>query len=70
MLGGPRACLGQQFALTEIAYVIVRMLQRFDKLDGSIIANRKIRHGVTLANTPYDGIQLRLHSADASPKDG
>ncbi|KAI9881807.1 MAG: hypothetical protein M1823_006481 [Watsoniomyces obsoletus] len=28
--GGPRLCLGQQFALTEVGYVLVRMLQRFD----------------------------------------
>jgi hypothetical protein len=31
--GGPRICIGQQFALTEMGYTIVRMLQRFDKLD-------------------------------------
>ena len=61
--GGPRACLGQQFALTEVGYVVVRLLQRFDKLDGSVVANRKIRHGLTLANTPYGGVQVRLHSA-------
>ncbi|KAL4888312.1 cytochrome P450 [Aspergillus ambiguus] len=30
--GGPRICLGQQFALTEAGYVIVRMLQRFDQV--------------------------------------
>lgn len=61
--GGPRACLGQQFALTEVAHVVVRLLQRFDKLDASIVAERKIRHGLTLANTPYDGVQVRLRSA-------
>jgi cytochrome P450 len=27
--GGPRICLGQQFALTEASYVIVRLLQTF-----------------------------------------
>ncbi|KAH6684679.1 N-alkane-inducible cytochrome P450 [Halenospora varia] len=27
--GGPRICLGQQFALTEIAYTTVRLLQEF-----------------------------------------
>ncbi|KAI9819086.1 MAG: hypothetical protein M1826_001178 [Phylliscum demangeonii] len=27
--GGPRICIGQQFALTEMAYTIVRLLQRF-----------------------------------------
>ncbi|KAG5368234.1 Cytochrome P450 52A12 [Yarrowia sp. C11] len=28
--GGPRICLGQQFALTEAGYVVTRMLQEFD----------------------------------------
>ena len=27
--GGPRICLGQQFALTEIGYTTVRLLQEF-----------------------------------------
>lgn len=30
--GGPRICIGQQFALTEMAYVLVRMFQRFDRV--------------------------------------
>ena len=30
--GGPRICLGQQFALTEASYVIVRLLQNFPNL--------------------------------------
>jgi len=28
--GGPRVCIGQNFALTEAMYVVVRMLQRFE----------------------------------------
>jgi cytochrome P450 len=31
--GGPRLCVGQQFALTEVAYTIVRILQRFDRIE-------------------------------------
>lgn len=31
--GGPRICLGQQFALTEITYTIVRLLQNFKELN-------------------------------------
>lgn len=31
--GGPRLCVGQQFALTNMGYTIVRMLQRFDRLE-------------------------------------
>lgn len=30
--GGPRICLGQQFAITEASYVITRFLMEFDKL--------------------------------------
>ncbi|ESZ95572.1 putative Cytochrome 52A4 [Sclerotinia borealis F-4128] len=32
--GGPRICIGQQFALTEMGYTIVRILQNFDGLEG------------------------------------
>lgn len=30
--GGPRICIGQQFALTEMAYVLTRLFQRFDRV--------------------------------------
>ena len=32
-LGGPRVCLGQQFALTEAGFLIVRLLRRFDGVE-------------------------------------
>ncbi|KAK5722920.1 hypothetical protein LTR17_014133 [Elasticomyces elasticus] len=32
-LGGPRVCIGQQFALVEASYLIVRLLQRYDKIE-------------------------------------
>ncbi|KAH8664403.1 putative cytochrome P450 [Xylariales sp. PMI_506] len=31
--GGPRACLGQQYALTEALYVVVRFAQKFDRIE-------------------------------------
>ncbi|PWW73352.1 cytochrome P450 52A5 [Tuber magnatum] len=31
--GGPRTCIGQQFALTEMSYVLVRMFQRFESVE-------------------------------------
>lgn len=31
--GGPRICIGQQFALTEMGYTVVRMLQRFERIE-------------------------------------
>jgi cytochrome P450 len=31
--GGPRICVGQQFALTEASYTIVRLLQEFGEIE-------------------------------------
>jgi cytochrome P450 len=31
--GGPRICIGQQFALTEMAYTVVRILQRYERVE-------------------------------------
>ncbi|KAK3300298.1 cytochrome P450 [Chaetomium fimeti] len=31
--GGPRICIGQQFALTEMGYVLTRLFQRYDRID-------------------------------------
>ncbi|KAI9720609.1 MAG: hypothetical protein M1812_002789 [Candelaria pacifica] len=31
--GGPRICIGQQFALTEMGYTVVRILQRFERIE-------------------------------------
>lgn len=31
--GGPRICVGQNFALTEMAYVLVRILQKYESIE-------------------------------------
>lgn len=31
--GGPRICIGQQFALTEAGYTITRIMQNFEKIE-------------------------------------
>ena len=31
--GGPRICVGQQFALTEAGYTIVRMMQKYKAVE-------------------------------------
>jgi cytochrome P450 len=36
--GGPRICIGQQFALTEMGYTIVRMLQRYERVENHMEA--------------------------------
>lgn len=59
--GGPRICLGQQFALTEAGYVIVRILQRYDRVDNlgdEIITKRKYT-----STTSPTKVLVRLHEA-------
>lgn len=34
--GGPRICIGQQFALTEMGYTLVRLLQRFETIGNNM----------------------------------
>ncbi|KJZ76507.1 hypothetical protein HIM_04236 [Hirsutella minnesotensis 3608] len=60
--GGPRICIGQQFALTEVGYVIVRLMQRIEAIDGSQVG--PIKHGLSLTNCPGDGVKVRLRFSD------
>ncbi|KAE8387432.1 cytochrome P450 [Aspergillus alliaceus] len=61
--GGPRTCIGQQFALIKVSYVLVRLLQRFDSIQ-DVNANRQIRYGVTLTSCPADPVTVRMHEAE------
>jgi cytochrome P450 len=49
--GGPRICLGQQFALTEAGYVIVRLVQRFSELE-NLERDEVVRHQYSLTTSP------------------
>ncbi|KAL5321155.1 hypothetical protein ACEPPN_011967 [Leptodophora sp. 'Broadleaf-Isolate-01'] len=49
--GGPRLCIGQQFALTEAGYVVVRLLQRFDEMEGlNVDRTRDYTHFTVVAS--------------------
>lgn len=48
-LGGPRVCLGQQFALTEAGFLLVRLLREFDQVQPVDEAEmKKMRKGLGL----------------------
>jgi len=59
--GGPRICLGQQFALTEAAYVTVRLVQRFDKIVNED-PDPVVRHSYSITTAPHS-VLVRLHQA-------
>lgn len=58
--GGPRICLGQQFALTEISYTIVRLLQTFDKIESRDTAPYPPKKSVHLTMCHQNGVFISL----------
>ncbi|KAF2773536.1 cytochrome P450 monooxygenase CYP52G11 [Teratosphaeria nubilosa] len=61
-IGGPRICLGQQFAITEVGYLLVRMLRAFDRIEpvneGEM---RRMKKTLGLTVTAAEGVRVRLH---------
>ncbi|EGW33967.1 CYP52A18 [Spathaspora passalidarum NRRL Y-27907] len=58
--GGPRICLGQQFALTEASYVIARLAQNYSKLSlqpGTEYPPKKLVH---LTMCLQDGVPIKF----------
>ncbi|KAI4251729.1 MAG: hypothetical protein LQ352_004679 [Teloschistes flavicans] len=62
--GGPRTCIGQQFALNETSYVVARIVQRYDKIE-NIDPCKDIRHTMRFTNRS-EGVRIRFHEAKAS----
>ncbi len=63
--GGPRICLGQDFALIEVSYTVVRLLQAFPAIalpagaKDEQIGTEKQR--LTLVLSSADGCKVELH---------
>lgn len=60
---GPRACLGQDFALLETAYTIARLIQRFPFVtlpDGETLEVGKEKQILTLVVSCAEGCRVRL----------
>jgi cytochrome P450 len=59
--GGPRICLGQNFAITEMAYAVSRTCQEFERVEdrsGEVRGSVGYRTDVTL--TPAKGVKVAL----------
>lgn len=61
--GGPRICIGQQFALTEMAYTVVRILQTFDRLECKQYEHPGFRSDIVLQ--PNSGVSMVFHQGAA-----
>ena len=57
--GGPRICIGQQFALTEMAYTIVRILQTYERIESRQDAFPKFRSDIVLQ--PAEGVKVAFY---------
>ncbi|KAJ5726825.1 Cytochrome P450 E-class CYP52 [Penicillium malachiteum] len=63
--GGPRICLGQQYALTEASYTVIRLMQHFDTLENADLNIRE--EPVKLSNLTMmhdEGVSVRLYSSE------
>jgi len=57
--GGPRICVGQQFALTEMWFTIVRLLQKFERIDrGETQGEQFLKTDVV--GSPGGGVLVKL----------
>ncbi|KAL1310898.1 hypothetical protein AAFC00_001128 [Neodothiora populina] len=53
--GGPRICIGQQYALTEVAYTTVRILQTYSRLENCMPGPPGLQSDIVLQpSTPVD----------------
>jgi cytochrome P450 len=63
--GGPRICLGQQYALTEAGYVTSRLCQEFKKIESRDPLGGVWKEAITLTLCSHNGTQVSLTPADA-----
>ncbi|KAF3394002.1 Cytochrome P450 52A13 [Penicillium rolfsii] len=56
--GGPRICIGQQFALTEAGYCIVRIMQEFEAMESR--DSRPFTEALTLTLASFNGTKVSL----------
>lgn len=60
--GGPRICIGQNFALAEISYVVARIFQRYERVE-YIGKWEEQFHKADIVGTPGKGVHVRMYPA-------
>ncbi|KAL7916743.1 cytochrome P450 [Trichoderma velutinum] len=60
--GGPRVCLGKEYALAEAGFLTVRLLQHFDSVE-AVQDLTNIEQFVTATLEPTHGVKVRLRKA-------
>jgi cytochrome P450 len=60
--GGPRICIGQQFALTEMAYTITRILQKYDRVECRMEKAPRMKSDIVLQ--PFEGVKIAFYKAE------
>lgn len=60
--GGPRICLGQQFALTEASFVLTRIAQKYDRIELQD-PSAGLVNDVNLTTRVFGGVWVKVHQA-------
>ncbi|KAI4604114.1 hypothetical protein KJ359_000242 [Pestalotiopsis sp. 9143b] len=64
--GGPRICVGQNFAQTEMAFVIIRLLQKYERIE--YVGDWEAQYHVPeLVGRPGQGVHLRFFKDASDP---
>ncbi|KAL8750812.1 MAG: hypothetical protein Q9199_006831 [Rusavskia elegans] len=58
--GGPRACIGQQLIKIQVAYIMVFLVQLYDRLE-PLDGDCRVTYDTTTNNRPGNGVHVRLH---------
>lgn len=61
--GGPRICLGQQFALTEASYTVVRLIQMFPNLVSAYKGDYPPKKMLHLTLSLFEGVPVQMTPA-------
>lgn len=62
--GGPRICIGQQFALTEAGYTAVRILQHFEAIESR--DSKPFEEALTLTMSSANGTKVAMTPAKST----